>query len=653
LSRQKLHYFLVYFLLRFGDNLPAWHTTLLADPGWRRVTGRYPTFADTLRRIARNSDPAIIDCLTFSALPVYFSYFFTEVGIDRFCEVLRLVVDKPDIHDAYARAAFVSPLFLAFASSVFRPILSPLLPDGCLPSARQIAVEITRRWEANLGILPAFIVRLFRRSPHPQRTLSNSFFSVALDAEAAPIFGLVSFFQILTPELIALLRSLLTIEASQPILARLVELSLLSTSAQVPYLDEDDKTDLPLLFQRCLISSVDLNCYCALPIRGQLVMPSVYEVYAYMMAGEEEGFSVHNLAELTMTGLRPGAALRHLLQAADPLPEFDVEPELPPRDFFIQYLARRGPHETYAARMELFEALDASVDWKNRSQLNGLVRKASLERTKELRALSAFSRIDEKYRVLDALSGEVREDIRKAFAFRLLLPTFKRKVRNPIGPADAAALLADFPKANTPPPPNLGRNASFFPELAYGYLTQRVSFEAFRQARQDLRDLDQALNQRIGRESSELIPGLFQTNEWLHGEVMSLRSRPYLFEIIQRAAMESNPIPKVAEFARVFGTVSKVLALTKANKGLGEDEFMPAKVAFVFLSNPPWLASNFVFINQFCLRRELEGLFDDSAVLPNAVLTYVIKALLDMTIEDLIGRAGGRKCPWFVTGQSS
>jgi hypothetical protein len=460
----------------------------------------------------------------------------------------------------------------------------------------------------------------------------------------------VSFFQTLTPELTELLRSLLTIDGSEPILAQLVELSLRSTSAQVPFLDQDDRTDLPLHFQRTLISSVDLNCYPALPIRGQIVMPSVYEVCAYMMAGEEEGGSVHNLAELTTTGLRPEAVLRHLLQAADPLPAFDVEPEIPPRNFFMQYLARRGPHETYAARMELFETLDAAIDWDNRHQLNGLMKNASLERTKELRALSAFSRIDEKYRVLDALSGEVQHGTRKTFAFLLLLPTFKRKVRNLIGPADAAALVADFPKANIPPPPNLGRNASFFPELAYGYLTQRVSFEAFREGRPDLRDLDQALNQRIGRESSELILGLFQTNEWLHGEVMSLRARPDLFEIIQRAAIESNPIPKVVEFARVFATVSKVLALRKVNKGLGEDEFMPAKVAFVFLSNPPSLASNFVFINLFCLRPEFEGLFDDSAVLPNAVLTYVIKALLDMSIEDLVGRLWGRKRRWSVTG---
>jgi hypothetical protein len=216
-------------------------------------------------------------------------------------------------------------------------------------------------------------------------------------------------------------------------------------------------------------------------------------------------------------------------------------------------------------------------------------------------------------------------------------------VRNPVGPTDAAALVADFPKANIPPPPNLGRNASFFPELAYGYLTQRVSFEAFREARPDLCKLDQAVNQRIGRESSALIPVLFQTNEWLHEEVMALRNRPDLFEIIQRAAMESNPIPKVLEFTRVFSTVSKILALRTVNKGLGEDEFMPAKVAFVFLSNPPWLASNFVFINLFCLRPELEGLFDDSAVLPNGVLMYVIKALLDISIEELIERPGRRR----------
>jgi hypothetical protein len=35
------------------------------------------------------------------------------------------------------------------------------------------------------------------------------------------------------------------------------------------------------------------------------------------------------------------------------------------------------------------------------------MRKVSFERTKEVRALSAFSRIDEKYSMLDTLNSEV------------------------------------------------------------------------------------------------------------------------------------------------------------------------------------------------------------------------------------------------------
>jgi hypothetical protein len=89
--------------------------------------------------------------------------------------------------------------------------------------------------------------------------------------------------------------------------------------------------------------------------------------------------------------------------------------------------------------------------------------------------------------MLDALSSEIREDIRKAFAFQLLLPAFKRRCT--IRPVSLRARHR-LPEGKHSVTPNLGRNASFFPELAYGYLTQRVSFEAFREARPDLCELD-------------------------------------------------------------------------------------------------------------------------------------------------------------------
>jgi hypothetical protein len=490
IADQKHHYLLLYLLLSLPDSMPEWKSELLQPPTWSRVSAPYTTFASLRSRIPRITDPGIIDCLTFSGLPCHFSFFFSEEGVNYFFDVLRAVESKPDLHDKYSRIAFLSPMFLAFTKLVFRPTLSPLLPKERPPRPDAMEVEIIKRWQWNVSLLPHAVVQLLQTSRDPKRTLSKAFFEYALDSHNARVLGLVSFFQKLTPELTQLLRGLLTMDGDIQILDKLVTISIESTCESVPLLTSEDKRAVPALFQRVMLSTLDNNCYSAISIRGHFVLPEIFRTDAYLMSGECENDSSLNLNEITMRGLRLEVVLRHLLQAADPLPVFHTAPRLTLRDFFIQYLVRRGPHETFHLRSELMEMLESMGLWDNPRRIVTAMKQTSLHRTKEIHALSTFTSIIGKCGRLDELTSDIRTDIEKVFLFCLMEPVFQSAHLNPT--ADYSTQLSRIPRDLTLLIQSVpDGHLRHFQIVAYGYLTAGIEFEQFSESRPDLQELNE------------------------------------------------------------------------------------------------------------------------------------------------------------------
>jgi hypothetical protein len=261
--------------------------------------------------------------------------------------------------------AFVSPLFLTFIATVFRPILSLLLP---LPpsdlQAAELGARITARWADNISSVPLVVVRLLKDGLGGPLTLSKAFFELALTPETARVYALVEFYQTLPPQLVRLLRSLLTVDGEASILGELVRLAVTGKHESVPVLSFRERDACPSLFQRIVLSQFDFDTFAAVMSQRQPAQQSGFAAVAYIKTGEREKESIYNRLESMMHGQHdPKAAIRHPLHAADPIPLFTaLVVLLNVQDFFKDFLVRRGPRQTYFLRANCAEGLEEKCD---------------------------------------------------------------------------------------------------------------------------------------------------------------------------------------------------------------------------------------------------------------------------------------------------
>jgi hypothetical protein len=652
LALQKRHYMLVYQILNLlrspNRPLPPYWTSILATVPAEVSEAPYPPIERIFQKLPRCRDPEVIDALTFCGIPPYFSFFMTSFGIRAFLDLLEPFQEQPSLYDCYARMAFASPLFISFASDVFQPILSPLLPDRPIPPFEGLSRRIQERWKRALPTMPPVVSRLLESASDPERTLSNSFFDVALDCQRAKVFGLVDYSRDLTEELVILLRALLTIESKFNILGALVSLTTSGVACRFALFTDSDRQTVPALFQPVLLSTFDFNAWAAVQLPGsQFVQPSVYEVRAYLHTGEEETFCIHNANEATMAvdHFRVDAALRHLLQDADPIPRFKSLPrKLSIKDFFVDFLLRRGPRETFARRYDNL----TTIQWKSglfsdESKILAALSHTPLTRKKEIRALSAFTALWDTFVQANKETQLARDAIQEVF---YSLPVFRwcRKyvttpfplyVRNPGAlNADLRSLLE---KWNIEPLFSTSQS-----EIIYSFLSREISFEAFRKTMPQIRRLDEELNTLFSQNADALcndmfpftpVKGQWNKNQWLRERLNDLKTQTEYFDRVCFAATESAPICKLREFGRAFGMVRRSFVENcPPSKELGEDELLPALIGFVILANPPGLVSNLVFICEFCGSPRYDRLFHQHLVQPVSVLRMTCRYLRDPQI---------------------
>jgi hypothetical protein len=649
LALQKRHYMLIYLLLASSrtpdSSVPRYWESIHATVPAEFSQKPYPPITGIFSKLPRCNDQDLADALTFGAIPPYFSFFMTDFGIRLFIDLLDMYADDPPLYDCYARMAFASPLFITFASEVFQPIISPLLPDRPLPTLEMLSSQILERWRGALATMPPVVSRLLERASNPKRTLSQSFFDVALQRERAKIFGMIDFSRMLTDELVDLLRVLLTVASRLNILAELVEMTRAGVPSKFTLFTEDDRETVPALFQPVLLSTFDFNACSALQLPdAQFVHPTEYEVRAYLHTGEQEASSIHNAPDPTMTidHLRVEAAMRHLLQDADPIPQFKIVPTgLTIERFFVDYLLRRGPRGTFSCRYDNLTTIRwKSVFFSNENEIRSALSRTTLERKKEIRALSAFTVMWETFSLISKETQLAREAVQKLFSWLPVFSWCSRHVHTPL-PAyvrNPSALVTDFVELQESwaadrllPTPQ--------PELLYAFLTRHLSFEAFRKSLPRIQALDGELTGLFrdagNRLCDELFPvaashGQWNISQWMRERVNRLRSCPDALDILCVAAVESSPIRKLQEFGRAFQIMRKdVLQSAPPSKEIGEDELLPAQIGFVIVANPPALASNLAFICEFCGPSQYDQLFRNSLIQPLSILKLICRYLKD------------------------
>jgi hypothetical protein len=175
----------------------------------------------------------------------------------------------------------------------------------------------------------------------------------------------------------------------------------------------------------------------------------------------------------------------------------------------------------------------------------------------------------------------------------------------------------------------------FLHEVVYGYCTARFEFEKYRRARADCARLDDALTALIEAQREILISGLFPAKiAWVEEKVRLLAGKEQLVSAFLQAFRESGPLRKVGEVSRIIADVRKfVVTEGPRDVELGQDELLPAVVAFVYLVNPPAIVSNLLYLNEFCHSALYGTLFEMTIVEPLTVLRVIADELPDFNWE--------------------
>jgi hypothetical protein len=619
----------MYMLLKYSNSgkFPAFYESFLAKRAVEFQESTLEKIDGLVKSLKSVKAQSLIDILTFSVLPARFHFFFTTFGTAAFISFLGKV-DDPCIRSAFARMAFMSPFFLAFIADVFRPILSPMLSSSSPELLREdltvrLSDSIIERWSLHAARVRYFIGRLFAcLGQDAARVFSDSFFKIALAKQNACFFGLIEFNQTIPESLLALLRSLLTIESQSNILNELVENIGRQQFQSHRLLDIDDRRAAPALFQRILVSSLDDEGWACIRNQVEFSDSTRFRVWARMAKGEEEKQSIHNLLEQTMANdTGSNAALRHLLQAADPLPDFQCAPRgMSIHQFFVDYVLTRGSRETLDKRFEAMDTLEKKHCLKSERSVHEFLKGVRLERTKELLALSVFRHIQEKFIFLNEECREICDDVETVlFSIPIHDFLFKHGLHNKS--KDVMKSMDDLDVNYSRAIAEYEREAKGGCILTYfmgshrmiilGFLTAHFDFHVFRGKRRDLKSLDAKMSELFKTECDAVIARVFPRSETPpdHGrfnkalalarqtEILK-RDRDDILEIVRGAFMEPTPLRKMKELLHGRVAIEKFYnSVCPPSVELGEDDWMPIMAVSLFLAQPQFAASNYAFLS--------------------------------------------------------
>ena len=625
LARQKRHYMLVYMIQMFYTKREwpeFFYSFARVQETFESVSMMYTSAEKLFERAVAADDPGVIDAMTFSIVPCYCDFFFTDFGIDLFVRFVESVRDET-LRCQYARVAFVSPGFLNFIELVFKSFLSPIVGQNTTPTIVLLASKLKENWQNHISKLPSVVIELIKRDQTPEVLLTKAVFEIALqDAEYARLYGFIDDNQTIREDLLETLRGLLTYPSTSTILNDLVFMTMRAKS-EIPLLVEDDRTAVPGLFDRRLLSDVDFNASAALSVNGRMAPPLSYKVRSWRMPGVAEE-SIHNQAELTMVGRgqKCEAALRHLLQKADPIPKFSVVPEgMSIDEFFDVYIVKRGPRLELNTRREYMNALEAYHVFDSEASVIAVLNKVKLERKKEIRALSAFTKILETSQRLDECGTDscIRVQSLQDYisVVRLLAQygTSRQDVKDYF--KKPAYLLNDFLELSQ----YVAKNGPAYMRIRlqerniYRYLTAGFNFDIFRQVRADLTAADIQITHYMAENTEEMlikcfypdgkvqepVQGKFDKRNYMYTRCNELKKQDELIEVFKGACEESNPLRKAREMDRGIR-----MAITFMGQGfppnaeIGADETLPMTLAYLIIANPPFTVSNLVYLRQYC-----------------------------------------------------
>ena len=636
LSEHKNHYMIFFLILRIFKNKDKFNLlNITSQSSFEEIHTKLPTINALLDFAENINNSFLVDALTFLILPSYFGCFRVKF-LNTKLNLFFLKIKNTEKFNLYARILFCSPYFIDFINEALQPVLSHFLADKS-NNIQNLKTEIISKWRFYQFLIPSYIKTILSLSLDREKTLSESFFEIALtnineNTSFSQMYGLVGLNQPIPNEKMKILRDILTIQnKNNSILYDLSNLILERNDEPENFFTEEDKNNAPSLFQPVLLSKLeseiiklitqcenvnDLNNFDP---NKQFINPELnqeYSLYLYFQENEEKKESELNQIEQTMAkdSNFMGALIRHLLQTCDPIPIFnDIPDDLTVESFFDQYLVLRGPLETLSQRIEMKNAIFCQT--KVVSKITSYLDQALMNRIKEVKALTAFDTIKDKidftYKIskIHVQTLIIYDSIKifNIYKFNYPIKTYKYYT-NP------NLLEEDFVKfVNT-----ISSYTQYSSIIAYSYLTRKFNFQDFLNTHSKLEIIDNDIHQRISNinlsnihekhsngnneEYSKLED--FNIDQWLKVQLNLMSNNQYFTNIINDAFRESNPMRKCIVLEKLLQEIEGFLYdnLPYPGKELGKDKFFPFEYDFFLSTNPPNIFSNYIFLKIFCFQ---------------------------------------------------
>jgi hypothetical protein len=627
---QKDHYMFLYFFLHYRDfssgHFPAFFSSFAPVSSLPALTKKIPRTSEFTTFLQTVTDPETINLLTYSTIPSVYRFFTTTHESKHFIKVLSKISD-PSLHDQYARSLFSSPLFLHFITIVFQPILSPLVSKSTIPSAHDLGKQIERAWTDNIPQLPGAFVKFLQEQHDPARTLSKSFFEIALKPDHARLFGLVEFYQTLADPLLSTLLSILTVTGSKCILSQLIQES--PQKPKVFLLSISSRRACPALFQPLVLTDPDFAIFS---LAFGLAKPQTPKTYNPVALRRPED-RIDNIAPPPIElDLPPAiAGLRSLLLLADPLPEFEDCPQCPLKQFIHAFLIQRGPRASLFDRSAAADQLDLKKSTED--SLLDILREVPLQATPELETLSAYTRIVDKLVELADTAAGIRLQVRRVFETLVITEQckvslapcreFRAYLDNP------GALVGDcLSRIEGLKAPIVANGTA----IVHACLTSKFDFGLFQTYKTGIGEADDTVSAYLKENSEELLSE-FAFHDVFYEIVRSVAGNEDVGKLVEDAVAESNPLRKLEKFnaalVEVVGEAEKAFA---AVKRLTEKDQLAILSGFVVAANPPSLVSNRVYLGEFCPVALLKPVFDGFVANPITVIDGILKGIKEIDL---------------------
>ncbi|KAK8891861.1 hypothetical protein M9Y10_029083 [Tritrichomonas musculus] len=693
-SSQKNHFLKFYQIFQkfiFHKNIGSLNFDISQDEIFADDHRRIPTISQFSNYVTNITDANVIEFLTYSTIPAYFSYFCTTFDVDNLVQFFTHIIEIDKNHekkyfDVYARSIFVSPFFLSFITFALQPFFSSCLYKNLSSNdLDQIILHVKKHWRDKIHYLPKFAYDIIKISPNPAQTISKAFFEIALKNindynSFLQIYLLIYIGQFPSKEYLSIMSSLFTYSSENNILDDLVQImfdnyniqndqkmdNLLENSFDDDFFfNDEDKKNAPSLFQPFLFSTID---YAVIDfITGAtdtFTFPNVYRVYNCFHENETVAQSIHNINEMTMDNdsLQVKAALRHLLQVCDTIPIFHRVPDgLTVEDFFNIYLVNKGPIESLSKRIELAKVVQLICTYDNPQKIISHLYETVLDRTKEIRALSAFTAISKKInkqkQTMRFSIIQTEKNFDSALIISPKLSSLNSKsvsifsisanflLTSNFLPKQISILEEDSVEKYYNKPillikdiesvlKSIGKELSNSKDIIYSRLTKNFNINNFIASRRNLNQADIDVSNYISQNPQVFFeknfaitkqPLKFDTNRWLIEQINQFKSDGCLCEILTDASEESYPLRKASVYNfYLYQIRSCLIRRFPPEKGeIGADQFIPSEAAFYWLMNPGKIVTNFVFLHDFLNNNYYKDFIDVTDIV--AILKLIIQ----------------------------